>query len=320
MKWIKYTIETTTEGEDFVSAMLADLDITSVEIEDHVPPSQEKEGGVFAELQPDMEPDDGVGYVSFYVEEERPIEERAELLAKIRTELSLMRAYADLGSCNITESVTAQEDWADNWKQYFSSFAVDDVFIRPTWEEDSGDGEYPVVIEIDPGLSFGTGRHESTQLCIRQLRRYLQPGDRVLDIGCGSGILSVLALKLGASYVAGTDIDEDCMVSTSENMRRNRLEEAPQDFYAGNLIEDAKLQRTLQTGDYDIAVANILADIIIPMAPVIAPCLRPHALFITSGIIDFKEREVQDALTAAGFEIVEANRQGEWVNITARRA
>lgn len=319
MKWKKYTIATTTEGEELICAMLAEFGITSVELKDHMPLSGEKEGGVFAELQPDLGEDDGIAYVSFYLEEKKPQKETEALLEQIRSEMSAMKAYADLGSCEIIESITDQEDWKNNWKQYFSSFSVDDIFIRPTWEPDAQDRDHRVVIEIDPGMSFGTGKHESTQLCIRQLRKYLRPGDRVLDVGCGSGILSVLALKLGAFGVSGTDIDEDCIASTYENIRQNHLDERLGDFHVGDLTVDEALQQKLQTGNYDIVAANILADIIIPMVPAVVPCMKQGALFVTSGIIDFKEEEVRRALLRAGLSIVEENRQGEWVNITARK-
>ena len=176
-----------------------------------------------------------------------------------------------------------------------------------------------VLIEIDPGISFGTGKHETTQLCIRQLIKYMKQGDEVLDLGCGSGILSVVSLKLGAGHVAGTDVDEDCITSTYENFAVNHLEKAQGDFYVGNLIDDVALQEKLGTEKYDIVVANILADVIIPMAPVIPTCLKEGGIFITSGIIDFKEEEVAAAIRKAGLTVLEINHQGEWVGITARK-
>lgn len=175
------------------------------------------------------------------------------------------------------------------------------------------------MIEIDPGVSFGTGKHETTQLCIRQLRKYMKSGDEVLDLGCGSGILSIVALKLGAGHVVGTDIDDVCLTSTYENFDVNHLDRSLGKFYCGNLIDDTDLQKQVGEECYDIVVANILADVIIPMAKVVPARMKPGAMFITSGIIDFKEEQVKEAILAAGLEIVEINHQGEWVNITARK-
>ena len=176
------------------------------------------------------------------------------------------------------------------------------------------------MIEIDPGISFGTGKHETTQLCIKELVKYIgEDHPKVLDVGCGSGILSIVALKLGAREVVGTDIDADCMTSTRANMEVNHLDECLGTFYVGNLIDDVELQEKVGTEEYEIVVANILADVIIPMAPVIPARLKKGGYFITSGIIDFKENEVKEAIEAAGMEIVQINHQGEWVNITARK-
>ena len=232
--------------------------------------------------------------------------------------LEEQKQYADIGPATITAGQTEDIDWINNWKKFFSSFYLDDILIKPTWEELKPEDEGKVMIEIDPGISFGTGKHETTQLCIRQLRKYMKDGDCVLDVGCGSGILSIVALKLGAGSVVGTDIDEACLTSTYENFEVNHLAKELGTFYCGNLIDDADLQATVG-GGYDIVVANILADVIIPMAPVIPARMKSGGIFITSGIIDFKEKEVASAIEAAGLSIVEINHQGEWVNITARK-
>ena len=219
----------------------------------------------------------------------------------------------------ISSSETEDLDWINNWKKYFSSFTIGDILIKPTWEEVKPEDADKFMIEIDPGISFGTGKHETTQLCIRQLRKYMKDSAKVLDVGCGSGILSIVALKLGAGEVVGTDIDKDCIMSANENLKVNHLEHAKTEFYVGNLIDDTQLQQTVGSDCYDIVVANILADVIIPMAPVIPARLKKDGIFITSGIIDFKEQEVKEALEKAGFEILETNYQGEWVNITAKK-
>ena len=234
----------------------------------------------------------------------------------------------EVGSGVISSSETEDLDWINNWKKYFSSFTIEDILIKPTWEELKEEDKDKFLIEIDPGISFGTGKHETTQLCIRQLLKYIRGNSgytpenthpKVLDVGCGSGILSIVALKLGASEVVGTDLDADCMISTKENMEVNHLDAGLGTFYVGNLIDDEELQQKVGTEVYDIVVANILADVIIPMAPVIPARLKKGGYFITSGIIDFKENEVKAAIEKAGLEVVEINHQGEWVNITARK-
>ena len=234
----------------------------------------------------------------------------------------------EVGSGVISSSETEDLDWINNWKKYFSSFTIEDILIKPTWEELKEEDKDKFLIEIDPGISFGTGKHETTQLCIRQLLKYIRGNEqytpeethkKVLDVGCGSGILSIVALKLGAGEVVGTDLDADCMISTRENMEVNHLDPSLGTFYVGNLIDDEKLQETVGTETYDIVVANILADVIIPMAPVIPARMKKGGYFITSGIIDFKENEVKEAIEKAGLTVVEVNHQGEWVNITARK-
>lgn len=316
MKWEKYTIDTTTAAEDFISMMLSELGIEGIEIEDNVPLTKEETGEMFIDFPPELPPDEGLSRVSFYLEEG---EDHTGILGQVREGLEELRDMIDIGSGQITADETEDVDWINNWKQFFQSFYIDDILIKPTWEPLKEEDREKFLIEIDPGVSFGTGKHETTQLCIRQLRKYLREGDRVLDVGCGSGILSIAALKLGAGAVVGTDIDEACMTSTRENMQVNHLEESLGSFYVGNLIDDAALQQQVGTECYDIVVANILADVIIPMAPVIPARLKANGIFITSGIIDFKEREVAAAIEAAGFAILEINRQGEWVNITARK-
>lgn len=326
MKWNKYTIETTTAAEDFISSVLMELGIEGVEIEDNIPLTKADQSEMFIDFLPELPPDDGVSHVSFYLEDNG--EDYTELLKDVRMALEELRKILDVGSCEITSDQTEDLDWINNWKQFFSSFYIDDILIKPTWEELKEEDKDKFLIEIDPGVSFGTGKHETTQLCIRQLLKYIR-GDKdftpnttapkVLDVGCGSGILSIVALKLGAKEVVGTDLDPDCMTSTHDNMEVNHLDQNLGTFYIGNLIDDVQLQEKVGTEEYDIVVANILADVIIPMAPVIPARMKKGAYFITSGIIDFKENEVKEAIEKAGLEVVEINHQGEWVNITARK-
>lgn len=320
MKWNKYTIETTTAAEEFMSAMLMELGILGIEIEDNIPLSAADQSDMFIDFLPELPPDNGVSYVSFYLEENG--EDRSELLKQVKTALEELRRTVDVGSGRITSDQTEDLDWINNWKKYFSSFTIDDILIKPTWEERKEADKDKIMIEIDPGVSFGTGKHETTQLCIRQLCKYIrlmkdrQTAPRVLDVGFGSGILSIAALKLGAKEVAGTDLDTACLSSARENLKTNHLDSSLASFYIGNLTDDEELLEKIGDG-YDIAAANILADVIIPMAPVIYTRIKRGGYFITSGIIDFKEEEVKAAVCQAGFCIAEINYQGEWVNITA---
>ena len=324
MRWNKYTIETTTVAEDFISAMLSELGIEGVEIEDKIPLSKADQAEMFIDFLPELLPDDGVSHISFYLEENGT--DNTEFINQVKAALEELRSVVDVGSGTITSDRTEDIDWVNNWKEFLHSFSIDDLLIKPTWEELKDEEKDRLLIEIDPGVSFGTGKHETTQLCIRQLMKYIRGNQdytpicrnpRVLDIGCGSGILSIAALKLGAKEVVGTDLDPDCMTSTRENMQVNHLEQAPATFFVGNLIDDKELFKRVGEEAYDIVVANILADVIVPMAPAAYALLKKGGVFITSGIIDFKENEVREAMKAAGFSIAEVNVQGEWVNITA---
>ena len=325
MKWKKFTLKTLAEAEDIVIATLAEAGIEGVEIEDKVPLTEKDKEQMFVDILPDAPDNDGIAYLNFYLEEDADVD---AILPGVQEALEELRQFMDIGEASIAASETEDKDWINNWKQYFKQFYVDDLLIIPSWEEIKPEDQDRPVIHIDPGTAFGTGMHETTQLCIRQLLKYIRGNDaytpenrtpKVLDVGCGSGILSIVALKLGASAVVGTDLDPDCMTSTHENMAVNHLDAALGTFYVGNLIDDAALQEKVGTEEYDIVVANILADVIIPMAPVIPARLKKGGYFITSGIIDFKENAVKEAIEAAGLTVVEVNHQGEWVNITARK-
>ena len=320
MKWKKYTIETTTAAEDFMSSMLMELGIEGIEIEDNIPLTKEDQADMFIDFLPELPPDEGISHVSFYIEDDGS--DQSDMLRKVKLGLEDLRDTVDVGSGVISSSETEDLDWINNWKKYFSSFTIGDILIKPTWEEVKPEDADKFMIEIDPGISFGTGKHETTQLCIKQLIKYIagaKEAPTVLDVGCGSGILSIVALKLGAKEVVGTDLDADCMISTRDNMQVNHLDEKLGTFYVGNLIDDTELQKKVGTEKYDIVVANILADVIIPMAPVIPDRLKEGGYFITSGIIDFKENEVKEAIEAAGLKVIEINHQGEWGNITAQK-
>lgn len=228
-----------------------------------------------------------------------------------------MGAYVDVGDCTIEESETEDVDWVNNWKQYFHQFLIDDILVIPSWEKVKEEDQGKLVVHIDPGTAFGTGMHETTQLCIRALRKYVTEGSLVLDVGCGSGILGMLALKFGARYSVGTDLDPCAVTASHENMEVNGIGRDRYEIIAGNIIDDQRIQEAVGFGKYDIVAANILADVLVPLTPVIVRHMKPGAVYITSGIIDDKEETVKDAVKAAGLEILEVNHQGEWVSVVA---
>ena len=316
MKWNKFRLKTTTEAEDIVSSMLMDLGIQGVEIEDKVPLTQSDKEQMFVDILPEIEADDGVAYLSFYLE---PEEDKEKILSEIRQELQEMSSYLNVGECRIEESETEDVDWVNNWKQYFHQFYVDDILIIPSWENVKPEDSDKMVIHIDPGTAFGTGMHETTQLCIRQIRKYVTEGTRILDVGCGSGILGMLALKFGAAYSVGTDLDPCAIEATYENMEVNGISKDRYEVMIGNIIDDKEVQDKVGYGCYDIVVANILADVLVQLTPVIVKQLKPGGIYITSGIIDDKEQTVVDAVKAAGLEVLDVTYQGEWVCVTARK-
>lgn len=315
MKWKKYTIDTTTEAEDFLSAMLDEIGIEGIEIDDNVPLSSEDTTAMFIDFPPELPPDQGLSKVSFYLDAD---EDHSEILQKVREGIEEQRLFVNVGKGSISESETEDLDWMNNWKEYFHSFTIDDILIKPTWEDIEEENKDKILIEIDPGSSFGTGKHETTQLCIHELQKYITSASQVLDVGCGSGILSIVALKLGAAHVTGTDVDVNCMTSTAENFEVNHLLPEDGSFYAGDLTSNQALREQVGYHKYDVVVANILADIIIPMADALYGTVKEDGILITSGIIDFKEEAVKSALLSAGFEIVSVGHQGEWVSVTAR--
>ncbi len=316
MKWNKFRLKTTTEAEDIVSSMLMDLGIQGIEIEDKVPLTQLDKQQMFVDILPEFAADDGVAYISFYLEEE---DEKEKILADVRAELEDMRSYVEVGECTIEESQTEDVDWVNNWKQYFHQFYVDDVLIIPSWEDVKPEDEDKMIIHIDPGTAFGTGMHETTQLCIRQIRKFVTPETKILDVGCGSGILGMLALKFGAKYSVGTDLDPCAIDATHENMEANGIGKDQYEVMIGNIIDDKEIQDKVGYEAYDIVAANILADVLVPLTPVILNHLKTGGIYITSGIIEDKEETVVNAVKAAGLEVLEVTHQGEWVSVTARK-
>lgn len=317
MKWNKITIDTTVEATDMISYELAELGIEGIEVEDHVPLTMEERKKMYVDLLPDeIAPNDGTAKISCYIDPDEDIE---ALSMKISQMLKEVGQFLDVGAATLSFGETEDKDWINNWKQFFKPFRLDDsIIIKPTWETVNDRKEGDIIVEIDPGTAFGTGSHETTRLCISQIKRFLKPGDKVLDLGCGSGILSIIALKLGAGKVVGTDIDPNAIIATKENLTVNHIEEGSMIPYEGNLLEDEALCEKIGEGQYDIVVANILADVIIPLSSIARRFMKEGAYFITSGIINTKEEEVKEAMVKNGFEIVDIIPMGEWISIVGR--
>ena len=316
MKWNQFRLNTTTEAEDIVSSMLADLGIEGVQIEDKIPLTQSDKEQMFVDILPDIPEDDGCAYLTFYLDEDV---DKQEMLLKVRQELEEMRSYLNVGECTIEESQTEDVDWVNNWKQYFHQFYIDDILVIPSWENVEAKDSDKMVIHIDPGTAFGTGMHETTQLCIRQLKKYVTEDTEILDVGCGSGILGMLALKFGAKHSVGTDLDPCAIDATYENMDNNGISRDQYEVMIGNIIDDKAVQDKVGYEKYDIVAANILADVLVPLTPVIIHQMKKGGIYITSGIIEDKEDVVVKAVKEAGLEVLEVNHQGEWVSVTARK-
>ena len=316
MKWNQFRLKTTTEAEDIVSSMLADLGIEGVQIEDKIPLTQSDKEQMFVDILPDIPEDDGCAYLTFYLDEDV---DKQEMLLTVRQELEEMRSYMNVGECTIEESQTEDVDWVNNWKQYFHQFYIDDILVIPSWENVEAKDSDKMVIHIDPGTAFGTGMHETTQLCIRQLKKYVTEDTEILDVGCGSGILGMLALKFGAKHSVGTDLDPCAIDATYENMDNNGISRDQYEVMIGNIIDDKAVQDKVGYEKYDIVAANILADVLVPLTPVIIHQMKKGGIYITSGIIEDKEDVVVEAVKEAGLEVLEVNHQGEWVSVTARK-
>lgn len=316
MKWNQFRLKTTTEAEDIVSSMLNDLGIEGVQIEDKIPLTQQDKEQMFVDILPDIPEDDGTAYLTFYLDQDV---DTARILGEVRQELEDMRNYVDVGECTIEESETEDVDWVNNWKKYFHQFYIDDILVIPSWEDVKIEDSDKMVIHIDPGTAFGTGMHETTQLCIRALRKYTKKDALVLDVGCGSGILGMLALKFGAGHSVGTDLDPCAIDATHENMEVNGIDKDQYEVMIGNIIDDKAVQDQVGYEKYDIVAANILADVLVPLTPVIVHQMKPGAVYITSGIIDDKEEVVVEAVKAAGLTVLEVNHQGEWVSVVAKK-
>ena len=316
MKWNRFTVKTKTEAEDIVISTLAEVGIEGVEIQDKQPLTEEDKAQMFVDIMPEGPADDGVAYLNFYLEEDA---DKEAILKDVREALDDLKNFMDIGEATIEESQTEDKDWINNWKQYFHQFYVDDILIVPSWEEVKAEDKDKMILHIDPGTAFGTGMHETTQLVIRQLKKYVTPDTEMLDVGTGSGILGIVALKLGAKHVLGTDLDPCAVPAVAENKEANQIVDETFDMVIGNIIDDKAIQDQAGYEKYDIVTANILADVLIPLTPVIVNQMKKGAYYIISSILDVKEEVVVEAVKAAGLTVVEVTHQGEWVSVTARK-
>lgn len=327
MKWKKFMVKTTTEAEDIIISTLYDIGLEGAQIEDKVPLTPLEKEQMFVDILPDGPEDDGIAYLSFFVEEKE--DGTMELLgesvdtdtvvARMRAELDDLKAFLNIGEGFIMVSETEDIDWINNWKKYFHQFYIDDLLVIPSWEEVKPEDKDKKILHIDPGTAFGTGMHETTQLCIRQLKKHITPETELLDVGTGSGILSIVSLMYGIHHAVGTDLDPCAVEAVRENMETNHIPAEKFDMMIGNIITDKAVQDKVGYNKYDIVVANILADVLVPLTPVIVNQLKTGGIYITSGIIDNKEQTVVDAVKAAGLEVLEVTYQGEWVSVTARK-
>ena len=303
MKWKKFRIKTVTEAEDIIISTLYDLGLEGAQIEDSVPLTAWEKEQMFVDIMPDAPEDDGIAYLNFFVEEDEEgrlivngeVKQEEKILEEVKEELESLRMF------------------------YFKQFYIDDILVIPSWETVSKEDRGKMILHIDPGTAFGTGMHETTQLCIRQLKKYVTPTTRILDVGTGSGILSIIALMLGAEHAVGTDLDPCAVPAVEENKEANGIAPEKFELMIGNIIDDKEVQDAVGYEAYDLVVANILAGVLVPLTPVIVDQLKPGGLYITSGILDVKEAEVRQAVENAGMTVLEVTRQGEWVSITARK-
>ena len=327
MKWMKFRIKTITDAEDVIVSTLYDIGLEGAQIEDKVPLTTAEKEQMFVDILPDGPADDGIAYLSFFVEEkdngllEVAGEDKTseQLLAEIREELSGLQEFMDIGEGTVSVDETEDIDWINNWKQYFHQFTIDDILVIPSWEEAEPENEGRLVLHIDPGTAFGTGMHDTTQLCIRALRKYITKDTVLLDVGTGSGILAILSLMFGAKKAIGTDLDICAVDAVRENKEANGIPEDSFELLIGNIITDKEVQDQVGYECYDIVVANILAEVLVPLTPVIVHQLKKGGIYITSGIIDDKEETVAAAVRAAGLTVLDIQHQGEWVSVVARK-
>lgn len=325
MKWLKFKIKTLTDAEDIIISALYDIGLEGAQIEDKVPLTAWEKEQMFVDILTEGAADDGIAYLSFFVEEKEDgsleingeITDKDSITESIERELEDLRMFMDIGEGTISIEETEDIDWINNWKQYFHQFYIDDLLVIPSWEEVQEADRNKKILHIDPGTAFGTGMHETTQLCIRQIKKYLTSETTLLDVGCGSGILSIVSLMYGAKQAVGTDIDPCAVEAVRQNMEVNCIRPEVFTMMIGNIITQKDIRDKVGYSCYDIVVANILADVLLMLTPVIKAHLKKGGIYITSGIIQDKEEIVVKAVEEAGLKVIEVTRQGEWVSVTA---
>ena len=333
MKWMRFRVRTRTDAEDILISFMEDIGLYGAQIEDNVPLTAAEKEQMFVDILPEGPEDDGTAVLSFFLEENEegklvvddclrtPEEVRSQMLAKIEE----IRAFSDVGEGTVTIDETEDIDWINNWKQYFHQFWIDDILVIPSWEkpetvmEDGREKTPALIFHIDPGTAFGTGMHETTQLCIRELRKYITPDTVLLDVGTGSGILALLALKLGIKRAMGTDLDPCAIPAIQDNIGANGVDPALFEVILGNLIDDPGVQKRVGEECYDVVLANILPDVLIPLTPQAVRCMKPGAVYITSGILLERAESVKEAMRAAGLQVTGMTEQGEWCCVVGRK-
>ena len=318
MKWKKITIKTITDAEDIIICYMEDIGLEGAQIEDKIPLTPLEKEQMFVDIPPQTEEDDGVAYLNFFVEESDELD-MDTLVSNVKETLEEIKQFTDIGEGSVFLSETEDLDWINNWKQYFHQFYIDDMLVIPSWEEIENPDHKGHILHIDPGTAFGTGAHETTQLCIRQIKKYVTPETEILDVGCGSGILGIVALMYGAKHAKGTDLDPCALDASKENLENNNINPDDFEIIIGNIISEKEVMDWAGYEKYDIVVANILHNVLDPLTPVIKNQLKKGGIYITSGIIDEKEQFVLDVMKREGLEVLEVTRQGEWVSITARK-
>ena len=321
MDWTKVTIYTTTEGIEPVSGRLMQLGITGLVIED------ESEFNEFLEETKDtwdyvdedlVKAMSGDTRVIAYISDDASGRELYTSIKSTIAELSAMDIDGRYGRLEIETQSTKTEDWANAWKQYFHTMEIGDkILVKPQWEELTEPTDR-VVFNINPGMSFGTGSHETTQLCLTQLEKYITEGCNMLDLGCGSGILSVVSLLLGAKDAVAVDIDPNCIDTAYENADMNNIDRDRYTVISGNVVTDPDVKAVIAQHKYDVVVANIVADVIIGLAPSAYEYKKDGGVFITSGIIDGRQEEVREALIKEGFTVVDMQRRKDWWSIVCK--
>ena len=321
MNWIKLTIYTSHEGIEPVSGRLYRLGITGLEIED-----AEEFDDFLEESKPYWDYVDeglvekmhGETKVKAYISDDTAGHELLLGIKSTLAELKRMDSDGAFGRLEIDMDGMTEQDWANNWRKYFHPIEIGEkIMIKPVWEELTEPTDR-TVFNIEPGMSFGTGSHYTTQLCLETLEKYIKSGDKMLDLGCGSGILSIVALMLGASEAVAVDVDPVAVDTAYQNAERNGIDKSRYTVISGDVVKDSGVQDVISRNKYNVVCANIVADVIIGLAPVVRQYMADGAVFITSGIIEDRIDDVTAALTENGFAITEINRRKDWASIVCK--